>query len=136
MHTRQIAHTSSYRHIALILNGTSLGAHPHSRVSILRISHEWHEEYLHTILRHQSGKLWELHVITDKDAYLATVGIECLDMASSAQPPALLLIRGYVYLLVHIYATISATEETHVIECVVLQIWHTARDDIDVVTDG
>ena len=39
-------------------------------------------------------------------------------------------------LLVHVYATISAAEEAHIIEGIVLEIRHTTRDDIDVVTDG
>ena len=39
-------------------------------------------------------------------------------------------------LLVHVYATISTAKEAHIIEGIVLEIRHTTRDDIDVVTDG
>ena len=57
-------------------------------------------------------------------------------MATTTQSPALLLIWCNMNLLVHIHATISAAEETHIIEGIVLEIRHTTRDDIDVVTDG
>ena len=57
-------------------------------------------------------------------------------MATTTQSPALLLIWSYMNLLIHVYATISAAKEAHIIEGIVLKIRHTTRDDIDVVTDG
>ena len=40
-------------------------------------------------------------------------------------------------LLIHIHATISAAEETHIIKCpVFLYQWHGTRDDIDVIADS
>ena len=57
-------------------------------------------------------------------------------MATTTQSPALLLIWCNMNLLVHIHATISAAEEAHIIEGIVLEIRHTTRDDVDVVTDG
>ena len=57
-------------------------------------------------------------------------------MATTTQSPALLLIWCNMNLLVHIHATISTAEEAHIIEGIVLEIRHTTRDDIDVVTDG
>ena len=59
-----------------------------------------------------------------------------MDMATAAQSPALLLIWRYVNFLIHIHATISTAQEAHVIEGVVLEIRHTTRDDVDVVTDS
>lgn len=122
MNTWQVAHATSYSHITLVLDGTSLGANPHAGVSILGIGHEWHEENLHAILCHQAGKLWELHIIANDDTYLATVSIEGLDMATATQAPALLLIWRNVNLLIHVHTTISAAEEAHIVERIALEV--------------
>ena len=136
MNTWQVTHTTSNGYIAFILNGTCLCTDSHSRVGILRIGHKWNEEDLHTILCHQTGKFRELHIIADHDTNLTTISIKGLDMATAAQTPALLLIRSYVNLLVHIHATISTAKETDIVEGIILEIRHTTRDDIDVVADG
>ena len=86
-------------------------------------------------LRHQSGKFRELHIIADHDTNLTTIGIEGLDMATATQSPALLLICCNMNLSLHVYATISTAESLHY-RGIVLEIRHTTRDDIDVVTDG
>ena len=136
MNTWQVTHTTCNGYIALVLDGTCLGTDSHSRVGILRIGHEWNEEDLHTILCHQTGKFRELHIIADHDTNLTTISIKGLDMATAAQAPALLLIRSYVNLLVHIHATISTAKETDIVEGIALEIRHTTGDDIDVVADG
>lgn len=54
VHTGQVAHTARNGHIALVLDGTGLGAYTHTGVSVLGIGHEGHEEYLHAVLSHEA----------------------------------------------------------------------------------
>ena len=116
VHAGQVAHTASNGYIALVLNGTCLCAYFYAGISVLRVGVEGHKQYLHTVGSHQARQLGKLNVIANKDAYAATVGVEGLHTVALAQAPAFLFIGGNMYLLVHIYRSIAAAKEAHVIQ--------------------
>ena len=65
VHTGQVAHTTRNGDITLVLHGASLGTDLHTRIGILRIGVEGHEEYLHALLGHEAREFGELYIVAD-----------------------------------------------------------------------
>ena len=137
MHTRQVAHAARYHHEALVLDRPGLSTHTNPRVTVLRIRKERHEEDLHPLVGHDTGKLREFHVITDQHADPGAIRIKRLHHLPTRESPALLLVRGDMYLLVHLVGAVTTDQVSHVIQRpVLLQQRHATGDDIDIVDGG
>ena len=115
MHTRQVAHAARYHHEALILDRPGLSTHTNPRVTVLRIRKERHEEDLHPLVGHDTGKLREFHVITDQHADPGAIRVKRLHHLPARESPALLLVRGDMYLLVHLVGAVTTDQVSHVI---------------------
>ena len=137
VNARQVTHTSRDGHITLVLHSSCLSTHLHAGISVLRVGVERHKQDLHAVLSHDARQLGELYVITNKDAYLSTVGVEGLHTVALAQAPALLLVGCDMNFLVHVVRAIATAEESHVVQSAIfLHIRHGACYDVDVVADS
>ncbi len=65
---------------------------------------------------HDTGKLREFHVIADQHADPGAIRVKRLHHLPARESPALPLVRGDMYLLVHLVGAVTTDQVSHVIQ--------------------